>query len=56
MESNDQTEIARKIEANSESRLTAKGGGVGSEETEQKGKRACEHGQECGDFWDGEGV
>ena len=31
--------------------MTVKSGALGSGSIEQKGKRACVHGQQCGDCW-----
>ena len=52
MESNEQTELTRKMgtDTEMESRMTAKGvGRLWGGGTEQKGKRTHGHGQQCGD-------
>ena len=52
MESNEQTELTRKIEDRfiDGEQMTANGGGrLGGGGTEQKGKRTHGHGQQCGD-------
>ena len=58
MDSNEQTELTRKIKADSEieSRLTALGGrqGVGAGDIKQKWKRTHTHEQQCGDWWGGD--
>ena len=53
MESNEQTELTRKVGTDSsmESRMTASGREVRGVGIEQKGKRTHGHGQPCGDCW-----
>ena len=51
MESNEQTELTRKMGTDSqmESRMTAGGRYFGDGGIEQRGKRTHGHGQQCGD-------
>ena len=53
MESNEQTELTRAMETESqmESRMTAGVGRLGGGGIDKKGKRTHGHGQQCGDCW-----
>ena len=58
MKSNEQNKLTRKIETDSENRMTVLWGGwrLSGGGMEQKGDRTHGHGQQCGDYWGQRGI